>query len=410
MNNFSKQLKPFYSGTKLIEKLGVFPNIKTKFKSDEERMLAVLDIYKIYVPNKSTIDIYNRLYLSVMSSLEKKNTIDEIKLLNDNYRSIKNLKRYGIIGGLESFKITGDPGLGKTSAIQRCRDVITGDKTIKVSNPYREIIPVLIVETVADGSFKSLLYQILESVDSKIGTSFLSANKRTTTTIDMLLCAVSNVLINHVGVLILDEIERVANDTKKGETLLNYLTQLVNQANIGVCFVGTLRSDEYFKEKEYLGRRTLGITINRMDFDEYFYSFLKVLFKYQYTICSAQLTGEMARTFYRLSNGVPATVISLFAETQILAIRNGLETITNDLIIQTFKEYFQNLHPFVSDKITRIGSKKQTQTIPKEYKDSEPKNTSCFEIYNQNPKDMNLFLNALAKEVTVEFVNDQINS
>ena len=130
MNNLVSQLNKYYSGPELLEQLKVLPPYRNDLTTIPERLMALLDVYKIFIPNQTTIDIYNRLYLSLVNSLDKKNTLLETQLANDNFRSIKGLKRYGVIGGMESFRITGTAGLGKTSSIQRCADVITGNKII----------------------------------------------------------------------------------------------------------------------------------------------------------------------------------------------------------------------------------------------------------------------------------------
>jgi hypothetical protein len=114
----------------------------------------------------------------------------------------------------------------------------------------------------------------LQEVDAKLGTTYFRANKHVTTTVDVLLAAVSNILINHVALLVIDEIERVANDSKKGQTLINYLTQLVNQSNVAICFVGNESANRYFEMKEYMSRRTIGISMQKMEYDEDYYSFL----------------------------------------------------------------------------------------------------------------------------------------
>ena len=318
-------MNKYYSGPELLEQLKVLPPYRSDVSTIPERLMALLDVYKIFIPNQTTIDIYNRLYLSLINSLDKKNTLLETQLVNDNFRAIKGLKRYGVIGGMESFRITGTAGLGKTSSIQRCADVITGNKVLVSNQPYKEIIPILFVECVADGSFKSLLYSILQEVDTKLGTTYFLANKHQTTTVDTLLASVSNVLINHVALLVIDEIERVANDSKKGQTLINYLTQLVNQSNIAICFVGNESANKYFQMKEYMSRRTIGTSIKRMDYDETFYNFLSILFRYQYTLHKVELTAELARTFYKFTNGAPAIIVSLFVETQKYMILNGQE-------------------------------------------------------------------------------------
>ena len=162
MNNLSKQLNEFLSGEKLLKSMVVLPEYKSGLDSVQERLVALLDIYKLYVPALTTLEIYNRLYLSVLSALDKKNTIEEVRLLNNNFKrhTIPISKRYGVIGGLDSFKILGTAGLGKTSSIQRCIDLISEKNLLINENPYREIIPILMVECVADGSFKNLLFSI----------------------------------------------------------------------------------------------------------------------------------------------------------------------------------------------------------------------------------------------------------
>ena len=251
MDNIKEQLNKFIFGEKLINALTVLPPYQEGLVDVPDRLTALLDVYKLYIPNRKALDVYNRLYMAILNSLEKKDTLLEVGLQNDNFRAIKGLKRYGVIGGLESFRITGTAGLGKTSTVQRCSDIIA-NKILVSNNPYREIIPILFIECVADGSFKSLLYSILQEGDRLLVTSYFVANKRVTATTDALLAAVSNVLINHVAILVIDEIERVANDSRKGITLINYLTQLVNQSNIAICFVGNGSSNKYFESKEYL--------------------------------------------------------------------------------------------------------------------------------------------------------------
>jgi hypothetical protein len=188
--------------------------------------------------------------------------------------------------------------VGKSSSVQRCIDLICGGKVLVQDDPHREIIPVLVVEAVADGSFKSLLYSILQQVDSQIGTNFFLLNKRVTTTVDMLLATVANVLINHVAVLIIDEIERVANESYKGAVLINYLTQLVNQSNIAIGFVGNESANRYFETKEYMSRRAIGISLKKMEYGEYFYRFASMLFGYQYTNKKIQFSAEIARYLF----------------------------------------------------------------------------------------------------------------
>ena len=406
MDNLVSQLNTFYSGNELMEQLLILPNYQSMATTVPERLMALLDVYKIFIPNSSTVDIYNRLYLALINSLEKKNTRIETQLINDNFRSIKGLKRYGVIGGIESFKITGPPGVGKTSSIHRCSDIITKDKVLVSNNPYREIIPILFVECVADGSFKSLLYSILQEVDMKLGTTYFKSNKHQTTTVDTLLASVSNVLINHVALLVIDEVERVANDSKRGDTLINYLTQLVNQSNIAICFVGNESANKYFERKEYMSRRTIGISINKMEYDEKFYRFLEILFKYQYTIHKIELNGEIGRVLYKLTNGSPSMTASLFFETQKNVILNGQEKLDIKAFETTFKDNFSTMIPYTKtttdDKTCK--RKRESYTLPSTPVDNVNENL-FVNILKLSNKNISTAISMIKEYIDVEFIS-----
>ncbi len=403
MDNLKEQLNKYLSGDELINALTVLPPYREGLTDIPDRLTALLDIYKIYIPSKSATDIYNRLYLALLNSLEKKNTLLEVELQNDNFRVVKGLKRYGVIGGLESFRITGTAGLGKTSSVQRCAEIIT-DKKLISNNPYKEIIPVLFIECVADGSFKSLLYSILQEVDRLLNTSYFVSNRHVTATVDALLAAVSNVLINHVAVLVIDEIERVANDSRKGITLINYLTQLVNQSNIAICFVGNESANRYFETKEYMSRRTIGISIRKMDYDDYYYNFVRILFNYQYTLKKVEFNAEYARLLYKLSNGIPSMLVSLFAETQRSAILSGKEELTPAEFETTFKDNFSTMAPYIElDKI-KIPVKKEVTEIIESKSVPIDEQYLLYRIREQSGKDLIRFIGLLKDYIDVEYI------
>lgn len=405
MDNIISQLNNYYVGDELIEQLTVLPEYNHNAITIPERLIALLDVYKIFIGNKTTVDIYNRLYLALINSLDKKNSLLETELINDNFRVIKGIKRYGVIGGVESFRITGTSGLGKTSSVHRCSDVITGNRVLICDKPYREIIPILFVECVADGSFKSLLYSILQEVDTKLGTTYFISNKHQTTTVDVLLAAVSNVLINHVALLVIDEIERVANDSKRGQTLINYLTQMVNQSNIAICFVGNESANRYFEMKEYMSRRTIGLSMHKMEYDESFYNFLITLFKYQYTLNKIELTAEISRVLYRLTDGAPSMVVSLFVETQKYVILNGHEKLDVKAFETVFRDNFSNMIPYLNLKPDERISRKKATPMIKESSGSTNEFDNLFSnVTKTTNKNIGMAISILKEKVNVEFI------
>ena len=398
-----KQLPPMLNDDWLIKELTVLPEYKSGLIEKGDRLTALLDIYKIYIPSSTTIDIYNRLYLSVLGSLEKKNTIIETQILNDNYRFIKGLNRYGVIGGFDSFKLTGNAGVGKTSAVQRCIDVITQNRIIKTNKPYREIIPILEVETVSDCSIKNLLYSILIKVDEKLDTKFFKSNKSQQTTVDILLAAVSNVLTNHVALLCIDEIERVV-ENRKGITLLNYLTQLINQSNISICFIGTEESNQFFEMKEYLARRTVGISLKKMEYDGVFMSFCRVLFSYQYTLNKVEFNSEFSHWLYNHSNGLPSMLVSLFVEAQRDAIISGKEKLDIEIFENVFKRNFSTMAQYIDIKTIKHYMPRKKDSLGLE-NSSQVECSNIFQKASQIAnKDINKAIMLLKEYIAVEFI------
>lgn len=60
-------------------------------------------------------------------------------------------------------------------------------------------------------------------------------------TTDMLIGCVSQVSLNHIGLLVVDEIQNVCNH-RNGTNLVSMLTQLINNSGISICMVGTFLS------------------------------------------------------------------------------------------------------------------------------------------------------------------------
>lgn len=171
--NISDILNPLLSGDTLISQLSVFPSYDVDIinKSESERLIALMDIYNLYIPSQMSIEIYSKLYLATLRSLQKKDTKIAIKQRYENYNCINNKSYQGIIGGSDSFTIIGTSGIGKSSAISRAVNSFIKNDVIKFVNPYTDIIPCLIVQCPFDSSVKGLLLEILRNIE---GQSFFS--------------------------------------------------------------------------------------------------------------------------------------------------------------------------------------------------------------------------------------------
>ena len=100
-------------------------------------------------------------------------------------------------------------------------------------------------------------------------------------TVDMLIGTVAQVSLNHIGLLIVDEIQNVVN-SKNGKTVIGTLTQLINNSGVSICMVGTPESTIFFDQAMMLARRSLGLNYTMMEYGEEFREFCKVLLGYCY--------------------------------------------------------------------------------------------------------------------------------
>ena len=411
MDNLMDHLGPLLENEELVGELTVLPPLRPNAATKSDRLLALMDIYKVFIPNRSTVEVYNNLYLAVANSLEKKGTVDEAKLVNDAYLGRGN-KKYGVIGGLDSFKITGTAGVGKTSTVNRCIDLIARKRVIVIGKTKREILPFLVVECPADGSFKSLLYSILQQVDKTMGSHYFESNSGRYITVDYLLSVVSVILINHVGVLVIDEVERVASESAKGATLINYLTQLVNQTDVGVCFVGNESANAFFSMREYMGRRTIGISVKRLDYGQ-FIGFCERIFPYQYTSEHAQLTSDIAQLLFKMTDGIPSMIVALFVEAQKYAILRDALMLTPAILEETYKASFQNVAPFI-DRGKETKPKQRRREGSEELKGPTARRPGLeapehlfADCAKRSNKDIDVLISVLSKQIKVEFLKNE---
>ena len=125
------------------------------------------------------------------------------------------------------------------------------------------------------------LLEILRKVDETIDSKYYQNALRARTTTDMLIGSVSQVALNHIGLLVVDEIQNVCN-SKNGKSLVGMLTQLINNSGISICMVGTPESAVFFEQAVQLARRSLGLRYDVMEYSTDFRRFCEIVFSYQY--------------------------------------------------------------------------------------------------------------------------------
>lgn len=366
MNKVIKELPDMLSGKELEKAMSIIPKYDKQIQKDgnmAERLLKLSDLYSIYVPSQMSTEIYSKLYLGIIRSMQKKGNKLAVQQFNSTYRTMQNIKNKtgnqqydGIIGGSDSFTIIGASGIGKSSAISRALNLIDANHVIEIEQPYTKILPCLTVQCPFDSSVKGLLLEILRKVDEQLGTNYAQIKRFTT---DMLIGSVSQVCLNHIGLLVVDEIQNVVN-SKNGKNLIGSLTQLINNSGISICMVGTPESEIFFEQAMQLARRSVGLKYTALPYDEHFCEVCKCLFSYQYVKNITQIDNTIIDWLYQHSAGVISIVVSLIHDAQEIAILNGREVLDTKSLDEAYNNRLSMLHDYIKPAMRKkpIGNNK----------------------------------------------------
>ena len=361
MNDIMKKLPPMLSGKQLEEAMTVLPvfDPTIRFENAADRLIALTDLYRVFIPNDMSREIYSKLYLALLRSLQKKESIARIRQGNANHKTYAQQTINGIIGGADSFTIIGKSGIGKSSAISRAVQLITEGRVIESDNPFTKIIPCVLVQCPFDSSVKGLLLEILRVVDEQLGSNYYVKSTSAKATTDMLIGTVSQVALNHIGILIVDEIQNVAV-AKNGRNLLGALLQLINCSGISIGMVGTPECTEFFSQAYQLARRSLGLQYDSMEYGSEFYNLCQILLQYQYVRHPMEVDDAVVRWLYEHTGGNVSSVVTLLHDSQEIGIMNGKDTLGFEELEEVYSDRMRLLHTYAAPK-----RKSQTSKIKK---------------------------------------------
>lgn len=366
-NDILSSLPEMKSGKELATAMAILPEYNASIRNENQavRLMGLSELYRVYIPSRMSLEIYSKLYLALLRSLQKKETKIAIRQQYENFRAIKQQEYSGIMGGSDSFTIIGTSGIGKSSAISRAINLITENRIIEIEKPYLKIIPCIVVQTPFDSSVKGLLLEILRKVDEVLETKYYDNAIRARATTDMLIGVVSQVALNHIGLLVVDEIQNVVN-SKNGKSLIGSLTQLINNTGISICMVGTPESTVFFESAMQLARRSLGLNYGVMECGAEFTGICKVLYSYQYVQQRTEITDAVIEWLYEHSAGVLSIVVSLIHDAQEIAILGGKELLNMETMNEAYQKRLSLLHDYIQPTI--IHNQQTTKNKPRRKK------------------------------------------
>ena len=409
MDNMSliKKMPPMLSGSELEQALTILPEYDPAIVNANEamRLIALTDLYKVFVPNQMSREIYSKLYLALLRSLQKKESKLRVKQTLENHRAILQQEYSGILGGSDSFTIIGSSGIGKSSAISRVVQLVTKTPVIEMESPYSKILPCVLVQCPFDSSVKGLLLEIIRVVDELLGSKYYPKATSAHATTDMLIGTVSQICLNHIGILVVDEIQNVAI-SKNGRNLLGALLQLINCSGISICMVGTPECTEFFTQAMQLARRSLGLQYEAMEYGVEFEQLCHTLFQYQYVKNPAKLDDATVRWLYEHSNGNVSSVVTLLHDAQEIAILEGSEVLNLETLNAAYKSRMKMLHSYIApSKKPQTSRRKKTAAIPCcEQEIEETVDVSVAELIKQAKSEGREIVSFIRPYITIEEV------
>lgn len=406
-NALIKKLPPMLTGEELDDTLAILPDYDPAIVQENEavRLIALNELYKVFVPTKMAKEIYTRMYLSLLRSLQKKEGKLAIQQYMENHKAIRQQSYNGLINGSDSFTIIGASGLGKSSSITRAIQLLAKEEILEIRKPYSRIIPCVLIQTPFDSSVKGLLFEILRVVDEKLGTKYYVNATRARATTDMLIGSVSQVALSHIGLLVVDEIQHIVNH-KNGKTLVGCLTQLINNSGISIAMIGTPESTVFFTQAMQLARRSLGLHYEALEFGPEFQKICDTLYRYQYVQHRTPLDFATTQWLYEHSNGNVSIVAGLIHDAQETAILDGSEILNMDTLRQAYQNRMAMLHPYISVPQRRQTSsvKKKAPILPQPVNEIPEEEISISTLIQRAKNECRDIVSFLQNHITVEVI------
>lgn len=287
----------------------------------------------------------------------------------------------GISPTSSTFSLVGLSGMGKTKSIENILlqyPQVISHETYKGEPFIRPQLVWLKIECPSSKSLKSLCNNFYMGIDRIMGnTSYYAQYSRTREdTIDKLSAQMSHVAsFVNLGVLVIDEIQRVSKGASGGETrMIEFITELTNTFGVPIIIIGTFKAMYLYKKSLANIRRAIPVTymehiIDRMENNVQWSLFLGSLWNLQYTKTETKLTKELSDTIYHETQGVLDITVKLYMHIQSHAIiKGGEERITSAMIREVARKSLQLLQPLF-DRFRRGD----TTTIEEEFEDLKPK-------------------------------------
>lgn len=367
-NPYVEALPGIISHEEVIRSLRVRPLFEESERSfsNESRLHCIARLFwHFFQPMEQHIRIWDYLSICIRQGYIRRNPLDisSARRANELYAAAMERRQPTVpaeyIPNSVGFAIIGVSGVGKSTAVSsilhKYPQVIQHTHYHGRMLDCKQIVW-LKLDCSHNGSERGLCLSFLREVDRLVGTNYFAAYEKRAT-VDTLLTEMTRVASAYsLGVLLVDEIQHLANSRNDSQKLLNFFVTLENTIGVPVVLMGTPGALPLLQGDFRSARRCCAhgdIFWNPLQWDEAvqfseWEMFLKQMWQYQWIRKPVSLSVDFVRAMYEETQGIEALAVILFILLQEEAIRNGTETILLTDISQVAQKNMKIVQPMLN--------------------------------------------------------------
>ena len=375
-NPFIEALPCIMTEDEVIEAIARYPSYDESERRlpSHMRLHTIWNALQFFAPLPVHIDLEQRFSRMIRIGYQMRNPMvrgfwrdldDKSKSLDLSTRMVPNCAHSTPLG----FTIIGFPGVGKSTSVEA---VLSLYSQVIYHGSYRDRgfnvaqIVWLKLECPHDGSIKGLCKNFFQAIDDLLGTKYeWNYASRHHTTDDLLPKMARVAAIHGLGVLVIDEIQRLSRAKSGGaEKMLNFFVQLTNSIGVPVVLVGTYKARSVLSGEFHQVRRGTGqgdLVWDRMEEGDWveeadagtkpgiWQLFLESLWPYQYVGKPCALKRELSHVLYEEAQGITDFAAKIYMLAQVRAISTATtsedEIITADVIRSVARDSLKQAQP-----------------------------------------------------------------
>lgn len=374
--SYLQQVVPEYAGNPLIEAL---PDIfsaedilklltrKPRYYEGERQLEAKYRIHflsrllhEYYQPLPQHFDIETRISVCLRQGYLNRNPLGRQYALitNELYEAMREKRTArqtpGYHPNASGFTIIGVSGVGKSTAVESILSLYP--QVIRHREYHGKPLPMtqitwLKLDCPHDGSRGELCYRFFKAVDDCVGTEFFDQYKKSRVTIDSMLTLMQRIAQEYsLGLLVVDEVQHLSLAKGGSDAMLNFFVTLVNTIGVPVILIGTSKALPILQGEFRQARRSSGhgdLIWNRMKKEANWITFVRSIWKYQWTRNEVSLSEQMLDAIYEETQGIIVLAVILYVLVQEDAILSERETFNVDDIRRVARQRMALVQPML---------------------------------------------------------------